>query len=54
MKQYPAEKVLRLLWVYSQVQYEHPGLALDSKLKSKLPPIETASSSLVSSNVSIA
>ena len=31
LKRYPSEKVVRLLWAYSQVQYEHPGLALDGK-----------------------
>ncbi|CAF0734833.1 unnamed protein product [Rotaria sordida] len=29
LKRYPSDKVLRLLWAYSQVLYEHPGLALD-------------------------
>ncbi|CAF4581072.1 unnamed protein product, partial [Rotaria sp. Silwood1] len=29
LKRYPSDKVLRLFWAYSQVLYEHPGLALD-------------------------
>jgi hypothetical protein len=30
LKRYPSDKVLRLLWAYSQVQYKQPALAVDS------------------------
>ncbi|CAF4532713.1 unnamed protein product [Rotaria sp. Silwood2] len=40
LKRYPSDKVLRLLWAYSQVLYEHPGLALDIWLRLMFPFIE--------------
>ena len=35
LRRYPSDKVLRLLWAYNQVQYEQPGLALDSKFSTE-------------------
>ncbi|CAF3328330.1 unnamed protein product [Rotaria socialis] len=40
IKRYPSDKVLRLLWAYSQVQYQYPGLALDIWFRLMFPLIE--------------
>ncbi|CAF3434189.1 unnamed protein product [Rotaria sp. Silwood1] len=40
LKRYPSDKVLRLFWAYSQVLYEHPGLALDIWFRLMFPFIE--------------
>ncbi|CAF1295956.1 unnamed protein product [Adineta steineri] len=40
LKRYQSDKVLRLLWAYSQIQYEHPGLALDIWFRLMFPLIE--------------
>ncbi|UJR27775.1 hypothetical protein I4U23_009047 [Adineta vaga] len=39
LKRYPSDKVLRLLWAYNQLQYEHPGLALDIWFRLMFPLI---------------
>ncbi|CAF1021461.1 unnamed protein product, partial [Adineta ricciae] len=40
LKRYPSDKVLRLLWAYSQLQYEHPALAVDVWFRLMFPLIE--------------
>jgi hypothetical protein len=53
LKRYPADKVFRLLWAYSQIQSEHRGLALDIWFRLMFPLIENRSyNSLVVENLS--